>query len=57
MSQESGVGSQESGVFYLQQQKNIALNNDGDTTTQEATQRYNNKIDSSLKRNNNLEWC
>ena len=55
--QESGVRSQESGVFYLQQQKNIASNNDGDTTTQEATQRYNNKIDSSLKRNNNLEWC
>ena len=47
--------SKESVVFYLQQQKNIASNNDGDTT-KEATHRYN-EIDTSLKRNNNQEWC
>ena len=51
-SQESEVRS-----LLFRTTENIASNNDGDTTTQEATQRYNNEIVSSLKRNNNLEWC
>ena len=53
VSQESGVRAQE--YFIYNNIKNIASNNDGDTT-QEATQRYK-EIDTSLKRNNNLEWC
>ena len=48
--------SQESGVFYLQQQKTSHQTMTEIPTTQEATQRYN-EIGTSLKRNNNLEWC
>ena len=51
--QESGV-SKESGVLLFTTTENIASNNDGDTTTKEATQQYY-EIDTSLKRNNNLE--
>ena len=48
----SGNRSQESGVFYLQQQ-----NTSHQTMTEIPTiQRYN-EIGTSLKRNNNLEWC
>ena len=52
---ESTGSGQESGAFYLKQQKNITSNSDRDTT-KDATQQYN-EIDTILKRNNNLEWC